>query len=64
MKIYKISGKCPYCEKKDTIILANFYYGNNKYPYATNVPMCSVCGNDEIELRKVNNRRYKVAGKY
>lgn len=63
-KKIKIDGVCPYCGAKDNIRLTNYYYGNSLTPYMVNVPACNVCENDEIEIRKVNNRRYKVVGKW
>lgn len=63
-KKIKIEGICPYCGEKDCIRLTDYYYCNNKIPYAKNVPLCEKCSNDEIEIRKINNRRYKVVGKY
>lgn len=63
-KKVKIEGSCPYCNSKNTIKMVDYYYSNNNLPYATNVPTCIECDNDEIEIRKINNRRYKVVGKF
>lgn len=63
-KKVKIDGVCPYCGTKNSIRLTNYYYGNSTIPYMVNVPVCSACDNDEIEIRKVNNRRYKIVGKW
>lgn len=59
-----IEGVCPYCGSKNSIYFCDYHYGNNKIPYATDVPVCSECGADEIEIRKINNRRFKVIGKW
>lgn len=59
-----VKGICPYCGTRDSITLVNYHHGTNSIPYATNVPLCSICDNDSIELRKINNRRYKVVGKW
>lgn len=63
MKKYRIDGNCPYCGAKDSVRFADYYYGESKYPYAKNIPVCKICDLDEIEIRKINNRRYKVVGK-
>ena len=63
-KIKKVEGNCPYCSAKNKIILCDYYYTNCKEPFATDVARCEICGNDEIEIRKINNRRYKVVGKW
>lgn len=63
-KKIKIEGVCPYCKTKDHIRFVDYYYENNNIPYARNIPVCSKCDNDGIEIRKINNRRYKVIGKY
>lgn len=56
----KIQGKCPSCGQMDSIIFTDLYYCNEKYPYAEDVPICTKCHYDEIRVRKINNRRYKV----
>lgn len=64
-KKIKIQGICPYCGAKDSIDLYDYYYGNySNKPYAEDIPVCRVCGSDEIEIRKINNRRYKIVGKW
>ena len=60
----KIQGTCPYCGAKDNFKLCDCYYAGSNKPYATNVTVCFNCENDEIEIRKINNRRYKVVGKW
>lgn len=59
-----IQGKCPYCNTRNSVILIDYYHVINNIPYAKDVPLCEVCDNDCIELRKVNNRRYIIVGKY
>lgn len=61
-KKVKIEGNCPYCNQKNSIIFIDHYYYNSRIPYATDIPTCSKCNNDGIEIRKINNRRYKVVG--
>lgn len=63
-KKIKIEGCCPYCKTKNSIRFVDCYYNNHNTPYAKNVAMCSRCENDEIEVKKINNRRYKVKGKW
>lgn len=63
-KKVKIDGVCPYCEAKDSIRFTNYYHEHSRVPFQVNVPACNVCDNDEIEIRKVNNRRCKVIGKW
>ena len=59
-----IKGNCPYCGSKDSVRFFDLYYNNNKVPYAKDVPICSDCDSDEIEIRKINNRRFEVVGKW
>lgn len=63
-KVIKIQGNCPYCNEKDSVKFTDFYYSNNIKPYAKDIPMCVKCDNDYIEVRKINNRRYKIVGEY
>ena len=63
-KAIKIEGICPYCGAKESVMFVDYCYGNSEIPYARNIPFCKKCDNDEIQLRKINNRRYKVAGKW
>lgn len=60
----KIEGKCPYCNCNDSVVFTNYYHEHSKVPYQVNVPFCNKCWNDEIAVRKINNRRYKIIGKY
>lgn len=59
-----IDGNCPYCGEKNSVRLTDYCYVRENTPFAKDVPLCSNCGNDEIELRKINNRRYKILGKW
>lgn len=56
----KIEGVCPNCGASDKVGFADLYYTNEPKPFAINMPICSNCHYDEIRLRKINNRRYKV----
>lgn len=65
MSKYKlIEGNCPYCNSTNSVRFCDLHYGNNKVPYATGVPVCSKCNVNEIEVRKINNRRFKIVGRY
>lgn len=57
-----IQGNCPYCGAKDTVKFMDYYQGQELY--YKDLPTCSSCLNDEIKIRKINNRRYKIVGKY
>lgn len=60
----KVEGCCPSCGKPNSVKLFDLYYGNSKLPYARQVPICNDCDEDEIEIRKINNRRFKIIGKW
>ena len=62
-RVKKVEGECPSCGKLNSIMLFDLYYNNNKYPYARDIPICDNCDEDEILIRKINNRRFKVIGK-
>lgn len=57
-----IQGCCLYCGSKNTVVFMDHYQG--KELYYKDLPTCTSCSNDEVEVRKINNRRYKVVGKY
>lgn len=59
-----VEGSCPSCGNPSTIKLCDLYYGNSRIPYAKDIPICDICGEDGIEIRKVNNRRFKIVGKF
>ena len=59
-----VEGSCPSCGNLSSVKLYDLYHGNNKIPYAKDVAICDDCGEDEIEIRKVNNRRFKIIGKW
>lgn len=59
MQKVKIQGKCPYCKTDDSVVFVDHYYAGESAHY-TGLPTCRNCGNDEIRVRKINNRRYKV----
>lgn len=58
----KIQGICPYCGAKDKIqLIDKVIYIDGEYNRTDkNIPMCSLCDFDEFDIRKINNRRYKV----
>ena len=61
----KIQGTCPYCGAKKVKFTDQVWYIDGNYNHTNkNVPMCGACDNDEIEIRKINNRRYQVVGKF
>lgn len=60
LKNIKIEGKCPSCGLSNSVKFCDLYYVNNKLPYAVDIPICSNCLEDEIQVRKINNRRYKI----
>ena len=59
-----VEGSCLSCGNLSSVKLYDLYHGNNKIPYAKDVAICDDCGEDEIEIRKVNNRRFKIIGKW
>lgn len=59
-----VEGRCPSCGNPSTVKLYNLHYGNSKIPYAKDIAICDDCGEDEIEIRKINNRRFKIVGRF
>ena len=60
----KIQGKCPCCDAEKVNFADHIHYINNQPSHIHNeIPTCAECGNDEIQIRKINNRRYKVIDK-
>lgn len=55
-----MQGKCPVCERNNTVEFRDLYYCNERHPYVKDVPVCNKCWYDEIRIRKINNRRYKM----
>lgn len=58
-----VEGSCPSCGNPSSVKLYDLCYGNSSTPYATDIAMCDDCGEDEIKIRKINNRRFKIVGK-
>lgn len=56
----RIEGLCPNCGRSNSIMFVDLYYTNEPNPFAIDMPMCQGCCYDEIRVRKINNRRYKV----
>lgn len=59
----KIEGVCPYCGKGKVKFCTQDHSNGKGIAMRYNVPMCEECWSDDIEIRKINNRRYKVVGK-
>lgn len=61
-KDIKIQGKCPRCGLEGTVKFVDHihYIDGIRSHSCEDLPTCTNCDEDEIRIRKINNRRYKV----
>lgn len=60
IKNIKIKGNCPVCGLETIVMVTYVHYINGRCSHQYTIPICMDCGNDEIEVRQINHRRYKV----